>query len=151
MELPAGAPATATEAGWTATRCWPRTARSARSKTPSYPPGQAALVVDTGLGPLDGMSCVPAGVVEYINHHSKEITVHARIAVRRSLHGQRTSALQLDVGSHSALSARCVPDGNDHGIRQDEIAGESSIEPLTRQGTPDARQRGSRKKSATTQ
>jgi hypothetical protein len=41
----------------------------------SYPPGEAALVVDTGLGPFGQRALLPAGVVEYINHHTKEITV----------------------------------------------------------------------------
>jgi hypothetical protein len=41
----------------------------------SYPPGPAALVVDTGLWTLGQHVLLPAGVVEYINHHTKEITV----------------------------------------------------------------------------
>jgi hypothetical protein len=41
----------------------------------SYPPGQAALVVDTGPWIVGQRILLPAGVVTYINHHDKEITV----------------------------------------------------------------------------
>jgi hypothetical protein len=41
----------------------------------SYPPGQAALVVDTGLWTLGQHVLLPAGMVEHINHDTKEITV----------------------------------------------------------------------------
>jgi hypothetical protein len=47
----------------------------------SYPPGRAALVVDTGLWALGQHVLLPAGVVEYINHHTKQITVDVSEAV----------------------------------------------------------------------
>ncbi|TCO43579.1 hypothetical protein EV646_112156 [Kribbella antiqua] len=59
----------------------------------SYPPGQAALVVDTGLWTLGQHVLLPAGVVEYINHHTKEISVDVSEAEIRA-------APQYEADSH---------------------------------------------------
>ena len=75
----------------------------------SYPPSAAALVVDTGLGPFGQHVLLPAGVVECINHHTKEITVDvsdADIKAAPAVRGRQPSGPGLPRPGGRALRPR---------------------------------------------